>query len=395
MTSSSSVSLARVPIIAAPNGAVRQSPCAWRWTSPGAGTALTSSTMQVVVVGASGNAGTSLLRALGDEPAVDSVLGVARRLPKLQFPKTEWAQADVAETDLVPLFRGADAVVHLAWTIQPSHDLGRLWHINVDGSTRVFRAVAEAKVPALVYASSIGAYSRAPKDRAVDESWPTNGIPTSFYARHKAEVERRLDRFERENPEVRSVRLRPALIFKREAASGIRRLFAGPFLVNPLVRPRFIPFVPDIPRLRFQAVHSHDVGDAYRLAITRDVRGPFNVAADPVLDPDELARALGARKLPLGAGAARALTGLTWRLHLQPTPVGWLDMALAVPIMDTRRAREELGWAPRHTATEALVDVLKGMSEGAGLATPPLAPQTGGPARVRELLTGVGAKEDV
>lgn len=191
--------------------------------------------MRVVVVGASGNAGTSLLRRLADEPAVDSVLGVARRLPELEFAKTEWAPADVAEDDLVPLFRGADAVVHLAWQIQPSHDLNQLWRVNVDGSTRVFRAVAEADVPALVYASSIGAYSPGPKDRGVDESWPTNGISTSFYARHKAEVERRLDRWERENPERRSVRLRPALKFKREAGAGVRRLFFGPFFVNPLL----------------------------------------------------------------------------------------------------------------------------------------------------------------
>src|ERR687894_2397080 len=124
--------------------------------------------------------------------------------------------------------------------------------INDEGSMRVAWAAKKAGVPALLYASSVGAYSPGPKDRRVDESWPTNGISTSFYARHKAEVERRLDRFERERPEVRVVRLRPALKFKREAAAGIRRLFAGPFLVNPLLRPRLIPVVPRIPGLRFQ-----------------------------------------------------------------------------------------------------------------------------------------------
>jgi UDP-glucose 4-epimerase len=349
--------------------------------------------MRVVVVGATGNAGTSLVPALADDPSVDSVLGVARRLTELDVPKTEWATADITSDDLVPLFRGADAVVHLAWAIQPSRDQARLWRVNVDGSTRLFRAVADAKVPALVYASSVGAYSRGPKDRAVDESWPTDGIPTSFYGRHKAEVERRLDRFEREHPGVRVVRLRPALIFKREAASGIRRLFAGPFLVNPLVRPRLVPLVPNIPNLRFQAVHSHDVGEAYRLAVTRDIRGAFNVAAEPVLDPQELGRALGARPVPVPARLARRLADLTWRLHLQPTPPGWVDLGLGVPIMDTRRAREELGWEPRRTAVEALRDLLAGIREGAGAETPPLSPKTGGPARVEEITTGVGERE--
>ena len=351
--------------------------------------------MRVVVVGATGNTGTSLVPRLAEEAGVDSILGVARRLPESDGGKIDWAQADIASDDLVPLFRGADAVVHLAWLIQPSRDLTHLWRVNVDGSARLFRAVAEAGVPALVYASSVGAYSSAPKHEAVDESWPTNGIATSFYSRHKAEVERRLDRFEREHPDVRVVRIRPALIFKREAASGIRRLFAGPFLVNPLLHPSLIPVIPDLPNLRFQAVHSYDVGDAYRLAVTGDVRGAFNVAAEPVLDPAELGRILDARPVPFPPGIARRLTSLTWRLHLQPTPPGWLDLALGVPILDTTRAREELGWRPRHTAAEALLDLLAGLREGAGAETPPLSPETGGPARLEEITTGVGEREEL
>src|SRR5438045_3374316 len=125
-------------------------------------------------------------------------------LADLDLPKTEWVEADVARDDLVPAFTGADAVVHLARTIQPSHDSALLWRVNVLGSQRVFEAAARAKVPALVYASSVGAYSPGPKDRFVDETWPTNGIETSFYARHKAEVERRLDTFERDHPEMGS-----------------------------------------------------------------------------------------------------------------------------------------------------------------------------------------------
>jgi UDP-glucose 4-epimerase len=351
------------------------------------------SRVRLVVVGATGNVGTSLLRAVADDPSIESVLGVARRRPDITFPKTEWAQANIASDDLVPIFRGADAVVHLAWLIQPSHSRENVWRVNVEGSSRLFRAVAEANVPALVYASSVGAYSRGPKDRTVDESWPTNGIPSSFYARHKAEVERRLDTFEREHPEVRVVRMRPALIFKREAGAGVRRLFLGPFLVNPLLRPEFIPIVPDMPGLRFQAVHSYDIGEAYRLAATRDVRGPFNVAADPVLDPKTLGQTFGARPVRFPAGALRALAGLTWRLHLQPTPPGWVDLALGVPLLDSTRARTELGWEPQWSATEALHDLLDGLRENAGLDTPPLSPETGGPARSEEILAGVGETE--
>jgi nucleoside-diphosphate-sugar epimerase len=351
--------------------------------------------VRIVVVGATGNVGTSLLQKLADDPDVESVLGLARRLPALELPKTEWAAADIASSDLVPLFRGADVVVSLAWLIQPSRDLDFLWRTNVEGSTRVFEAVAAARVPALVYASSIGTYSPAPKDRPVDESWPRDGIPTNAYSRQKAEVERRLDAFEREHPELRVVRLRPALIFKREAGAGVRRLFLGPFAPARLIRPSLVPFVPKIERLRFQAVHSLDVGEAYRLAAKRDVRGAYNIAGEPVLDAPELARILGARLVPIPAGALRALAAVTWRLRLQPTPPSWLDMALGVPIMDTTRARTELGWEPRHAADESLLELMAGMRENAGLPTPPLSPSTSGPLRVRELATRVGGKDDV
>jgi UDP-glucose 4-epimerase len=348
--------------------------------------------VRVVVVGASGNVGTSVLRSLAAEPAVDSVLGVCRRLPDAGFPKTEWRRADIVRSPLRPLFQGADAVVHLAWLIQPGRDKQTLRAVNVDGSARVFRAAAAAGVRTLVYASSVGAYARGPKDRRVDESWPTTGIQSSFYSRHKAEVERLLDRFEQEQDRIRVVRLRPGLTFKREAASGIRRLFAGPLLPGFLVRPGLIPVVPRTDRLVFQAVHSHDVGEAYRLALVGDVSGPFNVAAEPVLDPDELGRLLGARPVPAPGGLLRAGAAATFKLRLQPSEPGWVDMALSAPLMDVTRAREELGWQPRHSSGEALLDLLKGMREGAGLDTPPLEPGGAGPLRARELLSGVGGR---
>jgi nucleoside-diphosphate-sugar epimerase len=348
--------------------------------------------VRVVVTGASGNVGTSLLRSLADEPAVDSVLGLCRRVPKARFPKVEWRSADVTRSALRPLFAGADAVVHLAWLIQPARDQRLVRSVNLDGSGRVFRAAAAAGVGTLVYASSVGAYARGPKDRRVDESWPTTGIPTSFYSRHKAEVERLLDRFESEHEHVRVVRLRPGLIFKREAASGIRRLFAGPLLPGSLLRPALLPVVPDVERLVFQAVHSYDVGEAYRLALVGDAAGPFNIAAEPVLDPHELARVLGARPLPVPAGLLRAAAAASFRLRLQPSEPGWLDMALNVPVMDCTRAREELGWRPQRSSTDALRDLLAGMREGAGLDTPPLEAGNAGPLRAREFLSGVGAR---
>jgi nucleoside-diphosphate-sugar epimerase len=349
--------------------------------------------MRVVVTGATGNAGTSVLRALADDPRVEEIVGIARRVPAWDRPRTRWVAADVARDPLEAHFRGADAVVHLAWLIQPSRDERELEAVNVHGSRRVFEAAAAAGARTLVHASSVGVYSAGPKDRAVDESWPAGGTPSSFYARHKAAAERALDVVAAANPGLRVVRLRPGLIFKREAASGIRRLFAGPLLPSPLVDPGLLPVLP-LPRgLRLQAVHGDDVGEAYRLAVADErASGAYNVAAGPVLDKHTLGPLLGARVAEVPVAPVRAAASLTWRARLQPTPPGWLDMGLAVPVMDCSRIRDELGWEPRHTAGAALLELLRGMRDSAGAATPPLDPHAGGRFRAREFATGVGAR---
>ena len=149
--------------------------------------------MRVVVIGATGNIGTSVLAALEADPQVSSIVAVARRPAEGAGPKVSWRERDIVRDDLDRDLEGADAVICLAWLIQPSRDLERLRATNVDGSRRVFEAAGRAGVPALLYSSSVGAYSPGPKDREVDESWPTEGIQSSFYSRHKAEVERLLD----------------------------------------------------------------------------------------------------------------------------------------------------------------------------------------------------------
>lgn len=349
--------------------------------------------MRVIVTGATGNVGTRVVAALAADPAVDSVLGLARRAPHTLPSGVEFAAVDVARDPLEPLLRGADAVIHLAWLIQPGRDERVTAAVNVEGSRRVFDAAVRAGVAAIVHASSVGTYALGPKDREVDESWPPTGIVSSFYSRHKAVVERQLDGLEREHPEVRVVRLRPGLIFQRAAATEIRRLFIGPLLPGSIVRPGTIPFLPEHPRLRFQAVHADDVADAYRrAALDDDVRGPFNLAAEPTLDGPRIAQLLDARPVPVRGGVLRAAARAAFSLRLTPVEPGWLDLALGVPLMSSARAHEVLGWSPAVSATDALMELLDGLRTGADGPTPPLARSTSGPLRWRELATGLGRR---
>jgi UDP-glucose 4-epimerase len=352
-------------------------------------------TMRIVIVGASGNAGTALLRRLRHEPDVDLV-GVVRRPPApgagLPYDAVEWHAHDIgspgAAERLTGIFAGAAAVVHLAWQIQPSHDERVLHRTNVDGSRAVIDGVVRARVPALVYASSVGAYAPGPKDRFVDESWPTTGVPESSYSRHKAAVERLLDRAEADHPALRVVRLRPGLNFQRAAGTEISRYFLGPLAPVGLLRYGRLPLVPRNDRLRMQAVHTDDVADAYARAVLGDARGPFNVAADPVLTPELVASRFGGRTVPVPAAALRVAADLTWRARLQPVDRGWVELALSAPLMARDRAARELGWRPSVDAVSALRELLSGVAERARTQSPPLSDAGFLPGRLGGLLRG-------
>ncbi|MGY6653868.1 NAD-dependent epimerase/dehydratase family protein [Amycolatopsis sp. TRM77291] len=350
---------------------------------------MSSSGKRIVVTGATGNVGTAVVRALGSDPEVGSIVGLARRPSRWESPKTEFVTADVARDDLRAVFDGADVVIHLAWLFQPTHRPEVTWRANVLGSVRVFEAVQAMRVPSLVYASSIGAYSPRDDDHPVTEDWPTHGSPKAAYTREKAYVERVLEAFDRSHPRLRVVRVRPGFLFQKAAAPEQRRLFGGPFVPGKLVRPSLVPILPDIPQLRIQTTHTEDVADAYRRCALQDVKGAFNIAADPVLDTRALARIFGAKPVKVPASLVRRALAAAWSLHLIPATPGLFDAVLHLPVMDCRRAREELGWTPRYSSEDAIEAFLKGLREGEGLPTEPLKPDVG---RWHELATGVGER---
>ncbi|MBA3265127.1 MAG: NAD-dependent epimerase/dehydratase family protein [Nocardioidaceae bacterium] len=350
--------------------------------------------MRVVVVGASGNIGTALLEKLEGEAAVTEVAAVARRLPPVAptSPTVTWHRGDIATDDLDPLLRGADVVVHLAWLFQPTHRPSSTWANNAVGTARLLEAVERSQAKALVVATSVAAYSPRQDDQLVDESWPTHGASTAAYAREKAYVERLLDAFKAQVKRCVVTRLRPAFVFHRRTATQQRRLFMGPLVPGSLVRPSLIPVLPTPAGLLLQTVHSDDVGSAIASAVVAGTPGAFNICADGVLTPRQLAELFNARQATVPARLARAALKAAWTAHAVPANPELLDALLAVPMMSNARAKAEWDWVPTVSAVDALGEFFEGLRRGEAHPTPPLDADTGGRLRTEEFGTGVGSR---
>ncbi|MFR9806968.1 NAD-dependent epimerase/dehydratase family protein [Pseudonocardia sp. RS010] len=336
----------------------------------------------VVVVGASGNVGTGLLRVLAEVPGV-RVRAVCRRPPPTVAPydRAEWHPIDLTDVDaeqrLTEVFTGADAVVDLAWAIQPVRDEAALRRTNVDGTAALLRAVRRSGVGHLAFASSLGAYASAPQDpaRPVDESWPVTGQPRSAYSRDKIISERMLDAFERDNPGVAVARVRPTLVVQRDASREMARLFLGPTVPRALfglLAAGKVPLFPVPSDTVLQFVHADDLGRAIVAILERRARGAFNIAAD-ALDAHELTALIGARPIPVPHDLARIVIGLLFRLHALALSPGWFDVAVRTPVMDPGRARLELGWEPKIGTAEGVRILLDGLVDDATTPSPALA----------------------
>jgi UDP-glucose 4-epimerase len=347
--------------------------------------------MRIVITGGTGNIGTALVRALGDDHEIHVL---ARRLPDADpfEGRAQTHACDITKDDLSVL-ADADAVVHLAWLFQPTHQPDVTWSANAVGTARLLDQVRSSRVGAVVGASSIAAYSPVEGHATVDESHPTHGSSAAAYCREKAYVERLLDVLEGDVPEMRVSRVRPAFVFQRASASQQRRLFLGPLAPGSLLRPGLVPVLPVPSGLRLQAVIAEDVAELIRLAVESRASGAFNVAADDSLGGSDLAQLFGARRLSVPPRVVRGAVSAAWHARVAPAPPDLFDALLRLPTLSTQRAKSELGWAPSATAADALNAMLEGMRTGAGGDTPPLRSDAGGRARWREFASGVGSRE--
>jgi nucleoside-diphosphate-sugar epimerase len=317
--------------------------------------------LTVAVTGPTGDIGRALLRAAERDGRVGRILGMARRPfdpAEMGLTKTEYRRGDVLDRDAVAaLMAEADVVVHLAFVIVGGQAETRA--VNLRGSRNVFAAAAAApRVHRLVYTSSVAAYGfHADNPQPLTEDVPVRGSDAHYYSAQKAELEGTL-RECLDGTDVDAYVLRPSIVAGGDATFMIE-LIPGLLRRPPLLRrlPFARPVMPD-PGVPFQLVHQDDVASALLAAIRGDgPPGVYNLAGPGTLTAGDLARALGWPHVRVPRATVGA-AALPTRLPLVPAVAKWVE-AFRVPVlMDTARAREALGWEPRHDARETLAQTV-------------------------------------
>jgi nucleoside-diphosphate-sugar epimerase len=323
--------------------------------------------LTVAVTGPTGTFGTALMAQLEADDRIGRVVGIARRPfdPAARgWSKLEYRQGDVRDPKaLEEAFQGADVVVHLAFLITGNAPKATIRAINIDGTVNAFRAAAAAGASRFVYASSIAAYGfHADNPIGMTEEWPVRPADQLFYAQEKAELEQLLQQLSSAHPDMALYLLRPPVVLGPNSV-GAKELLPGPLaplgrrLAGRTGRAPF-PFPVLSASLPVQFIHEDDVAQAFLLCIVgAGPPGAYNITGDGVLTGNDVVRELGLVPIPVPTGlvrwSARRAAKLS-RLPGVPAAAQWVEAASHPAIMDATKAKEHLGWRPRHSSLDAL-----------------------------------------
>jgi UDP-glucose 4-epimerase len=321
--------------------------------------------LTVAVTGPTGEIGLPLMAELERDAAVGAVRGMARRPfdpAEEGWKKASYRRGDILDRgSLAALFDGADVAVHLAFAIFGNREETR--RVNLEGSRNVFEAAIEAGVERLVYASSVAAYGFHPENpQPLTEEVPPRGSESFYYSAQKAELESTLDTLLLGSG-VEAYVFRPCIVAGPRATMLIEKTVEGARLGDPLPAlrrglgrlPLPKPVLPD-PGAPIQLVHHDDVARALAAAIGGNGdAGAYNLAGAGEVAVADVARALGWHSVPVPGPAVGLGASLAKRLAFVSPQLEWATALRTPVLMDTSKARRQLGWEPRFDAAETLL----------------------------------------
>jgi UDP-glucose 4-epimerase len=322
--------------------------------------------VRYLITGGSGYIGSRLTEILGARDEVERIVNLDVRPPARPRPKAEFVRGDVrdlaATRDVLERER-PDALVHLAFLLNPIRDEARMYDIDVNGTETVLRAASEAGTQQVLVTSSATAYGAFPDNpKPIAEDWPVRGQPDFSYARHKAEADRLCQLWALEHPDRVMTIVRPCIVFGPNVDNYISRGWE---------KSSFMPIMDGVDE-EFQLVHEDDVVGAIAGLLDGKAGGAFNVAGDGSLRWGESAQMIGLKTRQMSLKAVRRIYAVAWALHAPrvEAPPGNLSFIRYPWVVSNEKLKAEIGWEPSADTREVFIETMRAK----GLMTTPPSP---------------------
>ena len=301
---------------------------------------------RVAVTGVTGYLGRLLVDRLALCDGVERILGIDVRPMLCELPSNvTFVERDIAEdiTDLL-VEHGIDAVAHLAFVLQPDRNAERARRVNVDGTTNVLSACAEAGVRHVLYMSSATVYgAHSDNPQMLTENDPLRPVRGFQYAEAKVEVEAMLRQFEGQHRDASVCILRACPVLGKEADN---------FVARNLARRVLVAVGDDEPPLQF--LHEDDAAEIMAYCLQNGIEGTYNVGGRDTIRMSETSRIARSRLVRLPAPLLYGATELSWVLGLQSnTPASGLDFIRYPWVVSGEKLEREHGLKARRSSREA------------------------------------------
>ena len=255
--------------------------------------------MKVFVTGGTGFIGGEVVRQLRD--LGDQVVCLVRSPEKgaaVQALGCEVVSGDLGDaTALRAGMEGCDAVIHAAAMYEvgiPKKQRPAMWEANVAGTERVMHAALEAKVPRVVYVSTVGIFGNTHKE-VFDESYrnPETDF-TSYYEETKLEAHKLVERMIADQ-NLPAIIVQPGGVYgpgdTSQVADLLEEFFAGKLVLLPF------------PELGICLSHVEDIAGGILLALDKGEIGETYVISGPATtmrEAIEMVARISGRKPPRG-----------------------------------------------------------------------------------------------
>lgn len=306
---------------------------------------------RVLITGVSRFLGLRLAKRLEEDDDVELVIGVDLQEPPLPIEKMDFVRVDIRNPLIARVLETTkvDTLIHTNIASSPGRLGGRsqMKENNVIGTMQLLAAAQRAdRLERVVMKGSTAIYGSSPGDPSLlPEDHASRQVDLSGYGKDCAEAEQYARDFGRRRPDVDLIILRTQNVVGPTVKTSMTDYLSLP------VMPTALGFDP-----RLQFLHEQDAVAALYAALKSEETGIYNIAGDGVVYLSQAIRQLQRVQLPILLPAATTAANLLRRFGVIDFPTDQLKLMLFGRVVDTRRARERLGFAPSFTTAETLRD---------------------------------------